>query len=40
MSGVYDYIAANFPVALMTIMLVPLAFVVVWRVVVRIFNDV
>lgn len=39
MTEVYDYIASNIPLALMTLMLVPLAFLVVWKVVVKIFND-
>lgn len=39
MTEVYDYIAANIPVALVSIMLIPLGFLAIWRVLVKALNN-
>jgi len=38
MTEVYDYIVANIPVALISIMLVPIALIAIWKVLAKIFN--
>jgi len=40
MSEVYDYIVSNFPTGLMAIFLVPLAFLAIWKAVIKVFNKI
>jgi hypothetical protein len=38
MTEVYDYAVSNIPAALMSIVLIPLAFMTIWRILVRVLN--